>query len=214
MSKFSLVLDGKSFESNDDGLLDLNDIWRGCELDEKKRPGRWDSHVSKTMKETGNIVLHSTKTTDAVFTNKRLVATEVGTIAYAMWVDIKFYMTVVEAFVALRNGEIGKALELSNRTMVEADKHYLQRQRKIKGMTFDEACAYAGIYHPRKVKQMLVNHPKFEYFDEKYVVSEVGEDVGYFYNRGNRFRSSTQLRVTTEGREWLRENRNWFNKRV
>ena len=121
----------------------------------------------------------------------------------------------MDAFVALRNGEIQKAVNLAANTLSDADAHYLKRQQRLKGMLWEDACAYAGIYHPQKCREMLINHPKFSYFHKEgkfYIASEVGEDIGFFYNRGNKFSSKTTLQVTSDGREWLKSNRDWFNK--
>jgi hypothetical protein len=213
MNKFTIKLMGKVFESNEDGFLDLNEICKGCSLGNNKLPSEWKNKVKSALVGTDNIrVVTLPRATGEVRAKFGTLATEKGAVAYAMWVSVDFYIQVVDSFVALRNGEVEKAISIASDTMSEADAHYLKRQARLKGMFWSEASAYSGITNPLICKQMLLSHPKFNYFDEDGNVNE--EDAvatRYFYNRGNKFTKSVRLCVTVEGRKWMRDNSNWFN---
>ena len=131
-----------------------------------------------------------------------------------MWIDVDFYISVVEAFQLLRNGEFEKATEIAMSTMSEADAYYLKRQAKLTGMFWDEACAYAGIHHPRLFKKYLNANGKFTYFDAQGNVEDSDRAEELFYNRGNKFTASVRLCVTPAGREWLKEHRVLFNEKA
>lgn len=206
-NKFSIKLCDKVFESNEEGFLDLNEIWRGCGLEEKKRPSEWKSSIKQLLINSEKVQIKSGR-------SGYTIACEEAAIAYGMFVSDEFYMEVIKAFKELRQGNIEAALQHAVNTMSEADAHYLLRQTKIKGMFFDEACAFAGIKHSRLCKKMLLAHPKFNYFDSNDLVDDSELAQKYFYNRGNKFTKNVKLCVTPEGREWLRENRKWFNKAV
>lgn len=211
--KFSVKLEGKVFKSNESGFLDLNDIRKGLGLPDSKIPSKWDSAVSRCFYSNRNLVLNEIKHLGAGV-SKAIYGDERATIGYAMWVSPEFYLIVLDAFIALRNGEVEKALSLASNTLSEVDANYLKRQSRIKGLTWDESCAQSGIKHSQKCREMLLAHPKFKLFDKcnnKYFVTDEGESSEYFYNRGNAFSKNTTLRVSIEGRKWLRENREWFN---
>jgi hypothetical protein len=212
MNKFTIKLMGKVFESNEDGLLDLNEIRNGCGLPDNKTPNQWRSKVSAELFTTDNLQLLKINNLASNLPYQYIAATEKGAVAYAMWVSVDFYIQVVDSFVALRNGEVEKAISIASDTMSEADAHYLKRQARLKVMFWSEASAYSGITNPLICKQMLLSHPKFNYFDED---GNVNEDdtvaTRYFYNRGNKFTKSVRLCVTVEGRKWMRDNSKWFN---
>lgn len=211
-NKFSIKIKGKVFTSDEDGYLDLNEIWRGCELNASKRPNEFFRYKNgKALLANGNSRLNKINSLQNPFYE----GDENSTVAYAMWVSLDFYMTVLNSFVALRNGRIEEAVSLASSTMSEEDSHYLNRQMKLKGMLWDEACAYAGIKHPRLLKQELLKHPRFNYFNEDGVVNENHPYAEtYFYNRGNKFTSNVRLCVTPEGRQWLRKYNDKFQELV
>lgn len=103
----------------------------------------------------------------------------------------------------------------AEKDLQEIRDYYIGRQQRVKGMTWAEACAYAGITNANQCRDMLMSHSKFNYFTKtaygKYYVTDTGATTGYFYNRHNVFTTSTTLKVSQEGREWLLANRDWFN---
>lgn len=98
--------------SNDEGMFDLNDIWRSYDLRAKQSPSQWVNKVRRHFDETGNI--KSRRASGKKAGGWQTLATLEALYAYAMWVDVEFYMVVVEAFAALTRGETEKAEELSS----------------------------------------------------------------------------------------------------
>ncbi|MGS0691815.1 KilA-N domain-containing protein [Shewanella sp. 30m-9] len=94
--------------SNEDGMFDLNDIWRSFGLTEKQRPSEWRHRVRKELSETGNMRVQRDGRN-----GQYTWATQEALYAYAMWCDTKFYMAVVQAFIALTNGDIPKAISIA-----------------------------------------------------------------------------------------------------
>src|SRR5690606_4314725 len=83
--------------SNKDGMFDLNDIWRAFDLKASQAPSQWDNEVRNYLKKSGNIRTLMGRKGGTFATLEALYA-------YAMWVDVEFYMVVVEAFAALTRG--------------------------------------------------------------------------------------------------------------
>lgn len=213
--QFTIKIQDKIFTSNEDRFLNLNEIHKAFGLKPSKRPSEFLRY------KTGAYFKANGKSRSLKNPNQGkgeaahfIIADEDATIAYAMWIDLDFYISVVEAFRLLRNGEFEKATEIAMSTMSESDAHYLKRQAKLKGMFWDEACAYAGIKSPRLLKKYLNANYKFTYFDAEGNVEEVERAEELFYNRGNKFTSSVRLCVTPKGREWLKEHRVFFNEKA
>lgn len=73
-------------------MFDLNDIWRNYDLRAKQSPSQWNNRVRTALDSSGKI---------QSFNGNGTYATLEALYAYAMWVDVEFYMVVVEAFAAL-----------------------------------------------------------------------------------------------------------------
>nr|WP_256209391.1 KilA-N domain-containing protein [Pseudidiomarina donghaiensis] len=100
--------------SNKDGMFDLNDIWRVFVSDkENKRPSEWRSKVRTHLNHTANLRVGHTHDDNGYNTNHTWATLE-ALYAYAMWVDVKFYMVVVEAFTALTRGDTEEAKRIAN----------------------------------------------------------------------------------------------------
>lgn len=212
--QFTIKIQDVVFTSNEDGMLNLNEIHKEFNLPKSKRPNQWRSQISEYLFEAANLQSLKIKGLGSNLDYSFIAGDEKATIAYAMWVDVGFYDKVIEAFVALRNGEFEKATEIAMSTMSEADAHYLKRQAKLKGMFWDEACAFAGIKSPRLLKKYLNKNSNFFYFDKQGNVADNDRAEELFYNRGNKFTSTVRLCVTPEGRDWLRTNRDFFNEKA
>lgn len=219
MSKFNITVENKTFESNEDGMLNLNSIWKECGLGESKRPSEWKGKVKDALFESENC--RSQKVENKVGkggSQYNTMATEEGSVAYAMWVSTDFYLTVIKAFVALRQGAVEEAQRLAALTKTAEEAHYMNRQERVLGMSWDESCAYAGIINSQACRHMLIEHPLFTLFEKNdrgsYYVTTNGADSGYFYNRGNVFNENTVMKVSKEGRLWLKNNNVWFNKQT
>ncbi len=72
-------------------MFDLNDIWRVYGLDETQRPSEWRHRVRKHFNQTGKM-----RAGYFVQSNKGKVFHTLATLealcAYAMWVDVEFYI--------------------------------------------------------------------------------------------------------------------------
>lgn len=86
--KFSIKIEGKDFQSNEDGMLNLNDIWKGCALEEKKRPSEWKSKVFNYLKSIGYIKRVKNPTQGKGQAPTYLVGTEDAVIAYCKWANL------------------------------------------------------------------------------------------------------------------------------
>ncbi|WP_165743070.1 hypothetical protein [Pseudoalteromonas sp. Z9A6] len=95
-------------------MFDLNDIYRKFGLKGRKQPSDWRGKAKDKLFETANLrVEKGGRDKDGKPSTKTLATLE-ALYAYAMWVDVEFYMVVVEAFAALTRGETEKAEELSS----------------------------------------------------------------------------------------------------
>ncbi|GFD72213.1 hypothetical protein KUL113_16330 [Tenacibaculum sp. KUL113] len=75
-------------------MFDLNDIWRDFNLMPKQSPSQWRNKVRDHFVATANLQVQRGQ-------KNKTLATLDALYAYAMWVDVEFYMVVVEAFAAL-----------------------------------------------------------------------------------------------------------------
>ena len=114
MKELKINFDGKDIvlHSNQDGMFDLNDIWRQAGLEEKKRPSEWKSEIKEAL-------LHSEKIRSVNGgVNRGTWATEQSVYAYAMFISTEFYVAVVEAFTLLVQGKTEEALDTATSFVV------------------------------------------------------------------------------------------------
>ena len=69
-----------------------------------RQPNRWRGAVREALNRTPNLVVGHTRDDNGYITNHTWATLE-ALYAYAMWVDVEFYMVVVEAFAALTRFE-------------------------------------------------------------------------------------------------------------
>lgn len=217
MSKFTIKIMGIVFESDGKGLLDLNDIWRGCILPNTNRPSQWRGKVVDKLKHCAN--LHTARKSTDYNEYSTLVGDERATVAYAMWVSFEFYCEVLDAFIALRKGNLEEAVVIAGNTMSENDNYYLRKLATMKGLCWTKTCWYANIPNPQKLMEYLKLNPKWKYTAVnsygKYYATEDGIESGYFYNcYGTPDTNKVVMRVTKNGREMLREHSEKFNSFV
>ncbi|CUS49068.1 MAG: hypothetical protein HLUCCO02_03430 [Idiomarinaceae bacterium HL-53] len=93
--------------SNDDGMFDLNDIWRDFDLRATQAPSQWRDKVKAHLVSSANLQTINGR-------GGKTLATLDALYAYAMWVDVKFYMVVVAAFSALTRGDTEEAQRIAN----------------------------------------------------------------------------------------------------
>jgi hypothetical protein len=75
-------------------MFDLNDTWRDFELKASQAPSQWRNKVREHLSATANLQVLKGRV-------PKTLATLDALYAYAMWVDVEFYMVVVQAFTAL-----------------------------------------------------------------------------------------------------------------
>lgn len=93
-------------------MFDLNDIWRAFDLKASQAPSQWRNKVRDHLEETANMQV--LRKTGAGTVGWQTLATLEALYAYAMWVDVEFYMVVVEAFAALTRGDTEEAQRIAN----------------------------------------------------------------------------------------------------
>ncbi|MGS0825903.1 hypothetical protein ACVBIO_08830 [Shewanella sp. 0m-8] len=82
--------------SNEDGMFDLNNVWRTFGLTEDLRPSEW-------LKETPEAAEYfNIETETGVFGPQKALH------AYAMWFDVDYCLQAIAEFTALVNGQYGK----------------------------------------------------------------------------------------------------------
>lgn len=220
MSKrFSIKIKGCVFESDAEGMLDLNLIWHGCHLERKDRPSEWRNKDAKYFRHNAKLRSGSEIKELGKPPVPFIKADEDATIGYAMWISTEFYIDVIRAFRELRNGNLEEAILLAAGTMSEEDEYLLVKFSAMKGLCFTKSCWYANIQHPNKFLNYLRRNTNWKYFDEnefgRLYATKEGIKKGYTYNcYGDWDSSKVVMRFTQKGRELLRKNSGHFNKKV
>lgn len=74
--------------SNDDGMFDLNDIWRAFDLKASQAPSQQRNKIRKQLDETANLQVRRTE--GAKEGGWQTLATKKALYNYAAWVDYEF----------------------------------------------------------------------------------------------------------------------------
>lgn len=204
---------GKTFTANQDRMWNLNEAHRELGLPDTKAPSQWRNAVADELRASANLQI-----IDKVGT----LATEAGTIAYAMWVSTDFYLMVVHAFVAMRNdavGELRSAKTLLDANMPKAST--LDMKARGAGLTWTEACRVAGIQQPRLALEALVSMKAFVYPMDNFGTREgsprphkSGFEKGAFAKVSSEFGNREGWRVKPRGLDWLRTKGEEINLKV
>lgn len=215
--RFTIKIEGRVFESDEEGFIDLNHVWKDFNLPNNKRPSEWRNKISEGLRQSGN--LRSARKSTSYNEYNILVADERATVAYAMWISLDFYLSVMDAFISLRRGNLEEAVMLAAGTMSEEDEYLLVKFAAMKGLCFTKSCWYANIKHPNKLLTYLKSNPNWKYFAEnshgRLYATKEGIDKGYTYNcYGDWDTNKVVMRFTQKGRELLRKNNQFFNKKV
>ena len=96
-------------EPKQDGMYDLNDIWRVFKLHKTKQPSQWRTSDRRALDQTANLQVRSIGTGKGVNRIHMTLATIEALYAYAMWCDTEFYMTVVKTFSLVVEGKAEEA---------------------------------------------------------------------------------------------------------
>lgn len=211
-----VVINGQTFSANQDRMWNLNEIQKGLDLPDAKRPSQWDNEIRKALDQSGNF--H----TALGGANPGTWATEAGTIAYAMWVSPDFYLMVVHAFVAVRNSAVRELRHkdaLLDANMPKAST--LDMKARGAGLTWIEACRVAGIQQPRLALDVLVSMGSFVYPMDNFGSREgsprprkQGFEVGAFVKASSEFGNREGWRVKPRGLDWLRNKAEEINQKV
>lgn len=213
--RFTIKIEGRTFYSDWDGLLNLNTIHKEFNLPESKKPSKWRNEVSRKLKEGTNLSLNENNN----LANPFYEGDETATIAYAMFISVDFYIQVVNAFIELRRGNIEEAVLLAGGTMSEEDEHLLVKFASMKGLCFTKSCWYANIQHPTKFLNYLKRNSNWKYFTEnvhgRLVATDLGIKNKITYNcYGDPDSSKVVMRFTQKGRDLLRKHHVHFNRKV
>ena len=211
-----VVINGQCFSANQDRMWNLNEIQKGLDLPNAKRPSQWDNEIRKALDQSGNF--H----TALGGANPGTWATEAGTIAYAMWVSPDFYLMVVHAFVAVRNSAVSELRHkdaLLDANMPKAST--LDMKARGAGLTWTEACRVTGIQQSRLALDALVSMGSFVYPMDNFGSREgsprprkQGFEVGAFVKASTDFGNREGWRVKPRGLDWLRNKTEEINLKV
>ena len=208
-----IVIEGQTFVANTDGMWNLNETHRELGLPDTKAPSQWRNAVADELRASANLQI-----IDKVGT----LATEAGTIAYAMWVSTDFYLMVVHAFVAMRNSAIRDAKTKDALLAANMPKATtLDLKARGAGLTWTEACRVAGVQQPRLALAELVKMKWFVYPVDSFGSPEgsprpkkQGFAVGAFVKVSTDFGNKEGWRVKPRGLDWLNKHAEEVNLRV
>lgn len=208
-----IVIEGQTFVANTDGMWNLNETHRELGLPDTKAPSQWRNAVADELRASANLQI-----IDKVGT----LATEAGTIAYAMWVSTDFYLMVVHAFVAMRNSAIRDAKTKDALLAANMPKaSTLDMKARGAGLTWTEACRVAGVQQPRLALAELVKMKWFVYPVDSFGSPEgsprpkkQGFAVGAFVQVSTDFGNKEGWRVKPRGLDWLNKHAEEVNLRV
>lgn len=207
-----VIVDGYKWECNKDRMWNLNELHRAKDLPDNKAPGQWRSSIKDLLKRDANLhVVHG----DGGGT----WATEEAAIAYAMWVSDDFYLTVIRAFIALRNGEYIRARNLAhqNAKIQPIASSEFAKLRTGHGWTLTDALKRANVPNPKLVMALFKTHqmpnpfyvvkPPKDLSGPQIVPNDKGLRNGYWTTPEGDGRFNRQgLKVREKGFEWLKEN--------
>ncbi|MBC1189140.1 KilA-N domain-containing protein [Kluyvera sp. SCKS090646] len=215
-----VIVDGYEWECNKDRMWNLNELHKALRLDENQRPSEWDNKVSRELLSSGNL-----RKVDKVGT----YATEQAAIAYAMWVSVPFYMTVINAFIELRNDNVIKASNLAkqNQTIQPISNVEFDKLRS-RGWSITDAIKKAGIPNAVLVNRMLKSGQMHNPFYAKrkprdlsevakgaWGANEKGRINGYWKKpEGDGRFNNDGVKVIERGFEWFKEHAPEINRQV
>ena len=204
--KFDIKIMGVEFESDEDGMLNLLAISKKLN---KTPASQWRTKESRWLRQNAKLRSGSEIKELGKPPVPFLKADEDTTIAYAMWVDIEFYLDVIQSFRDLRRGNIQGALESAANTMSEtaADKMMQVVWENLNGMKVVNqrtALQLAGIEKPivfmRELRKRTKSYERI--IDEQKIVLQT-----YAPNKWTD-------RFTQDGFQWLLSSKDSINNWV
>ncbi|GKW12579.1 hypothetical protein PEC301899_28610 [Pectobacterium carotovorum subsp. carotovorum] len=204
-----IIINGHSFTCDENRMWNLNEIHRVLDLTDNKAPSQWRDGISRSMEASANL-----QKVDKVGS----LASEAGTIAYAMWVSIGFYMMVINAFIFMRNDAIMReriailqADEANAELSIAAPKADIFDGRLTRGgaVPWSWACKSLGLA-PQKLKDGLLGSGKFikvrnrDDGIETIKPPKRAFETGYFVMK--EFMGKSQWQITARGYAWMQEH--------
>ncbi|HDO1320793.1 TPA: hypothetical protein P2R03_002292 [Aeromonas veronii] len=207
-----IVIGSERFSPESTGLWNLNEIHKRLNLPESKEPSQWRTSISRELQSSANL-----QKVDKVAS----FATELGAIAYAMWVSTEFYIMVATAFLTLRTAAVVTAKD--NQCKADA----IDQKAESFGLTITEALRAAGVnskVSAQKVNKALAKRGHIEYRDLAKTKPlrlhtawakthlKISSNDGLKTKGGSTV--NAQVRFTKAGLEWLKDNRTAFTEMV
>lgn len=218
--RLPIVIEGKTFTPNPEGLWSLTEINKALpEL--TKPPAQWRGRERDYFERCAN--LHSVNGDQG-----GTWATERATIAYAMACSLDFYVMVVDAFVIMRNDAILSA-RMASLALAEKDKLLADNMPKASalmlkaaghGISWTDACRAAKIKQPGLAKQYLLAIKKFcKRFDHDLGVDVIRPnpqafELGYFKRHVGPYGSMEGWKVSDRGVNWLEKRADEINAAI
>lgn len=211
-----IVIEGRTFTPAANHSWNLNEIHSGLDLSSSKAPSEWRNAVAQELKHSGNLRSENGGTSPGTY------ASELGTIAYAMWVSTEFYLMVAGAFVAMRNSAIRDAKTKDALLAANMPKATtLDLKARGAGLTWTEACRVAGIQQPRLAMDVLVTMKSFVYPVDNFGSrtgsprpKKQGFEVEAFVKVSSDFGNREGWRVKPRGLDWLQGKAQEINTAV
>ncbi|MGE5949204.1 KilA-N domain-containing protein [Klebsiella pneumoniae] len=214
-----VVVNGYSWECNQDRMWNLNELHKALDLPANKEPGQWRSSIKERLIKDANLHVLAGRIGGTW-------ATEEAAIAYAMWVSDDFYLTVIRAFIALRNNSVVKASNLAkqNAKMEPISTAEFAKLDSF-GWSLTDTMKKAQVTNPKLVMKVLksgkFHNPFFckgplrDLSDSGIRANVKGKQSGYWkapegdgrYNRDG-------VKALRKGFEWFVENRSELARQV
>lgn len=135
-------------EPKQDGMYDLNDIWRVFKLHKTKQPSQWRTSDRRALDQTANLQVRSIGTGKGVNRIHMTLATIEALYAYAMWCDFEFYMTVIKTFSLVVEGKPEEAFKEASKTAQIRERERRHHPRFMKTITEGQDAGTLGL-HPK-----------------------------------------------------------------
>lgn len=209
-----VIVDGYMWECNSDRMWNLNELHKAKDLPQSKEPSQWRSSIKRHLEQTANL--------QVVYIGQfpATMATEQAAIAYAMWVSDSFYMTVINAFIELRNDNVIKARNLAkqNQTIQPISNVEFDKLRSH-GWAITDAIKKAGIPNAVLVNRMLksgqMHNPFYSRHMGNWCANNKGRLNGYWKKpEGDGRFNNDGVKVLEKGFEWFKEFAPKINQQV
>ncbi|XSS64773.1 KilA-N domain-containing protein [Pseudomonas sp. B11] len=218
-----ITIEGHTFTPDTDGMWSLNEIHKVLGLPDSKAPSEWRNAVQAELVNSGNFRIKAGR-------NGGTWATELGAIAYAMWVSTDFYLMVAGAFVTMRNDAVIQArvallaAATSDAKLAKAAPKADVIDHRLRpggtGVTWGDACRMAGVSKPMLAKRYLRAIGRFrtvKNYDtdtERLVPVAKAFELGYFKRRNSQSGNTDGFAVTGTGLAWLQGRAQEINEAI